>query len=310
RHHRRADPAGAAAGCRRRAAGARDRRAIRQYPFRTPRRAGQAPRKLTAWPQQTHGFTPTRRQASAGSLTAFIGEGTSMRLAPRRANRLAARNAKRLRTVGVSSPQASRTTKYGNLFGVAALSGAMLAGAVMPVVGVAAIETKKAAASFNNLPDQLPTLTPASASVILASDGTQIATFYDENRINEPLSSIAPLMQQAQLAIEDYRFYQHGAIDFEGTLRALLRNSSSGHQQGGSDLTQQYVKNVLIQAANGDPDKVAAAQADTLQRKLQELRYAGEVQKEMTKDQILDAYLNIAFYGDNAYGVEAAARHY
>jgi membrane peptidoglycan carboxypeptidase len=233
-----------------------------------------------------------------------------MRIAPRRANRLAARTAKRLGSGEASRPGATRTAKYGNLFGVAALSGAMLAGVVMPVVGVAAIETKKAAASFNNLPDQLPTLTPASASVILASDGTQIATFYDADRINEPLTSIAPLMQQAQLAIEDYRFYQHGAIDFEGTLRALLRNSGSGHQQGGSDLTQQYVKNVLIQAANGDPDKIAAAQADTLTRKMQELRYAGEVQKEMTKDQILDAYLNIAFYGDNAYGVEAAARHY
>jgi membrane peptidoglycan carboxypeptidase len=198
----------------------------------------------------------------------------------------------------------------GWFLGVSVVSGALVMGAVLPMVGSAAIATTKAADYYEGLPADLPTIPPAAASVLLAADGTRIATFYDEDRISVPLSSVSVVMRQAQVAIEDYRFYDHGGIDLKGTLRALVKNQSSDSQQGGSTLTQQYVKNLLIQLSDGDPDKIAAAHAPTIERKVQELRYAAELEKKLTKDQILENYLNIAYYGDNAYGVEAAARHY
>ena len=147
---------------------------------------------------------------------------------------------------------------------------------------------------------------------MLLGNGKVLAYFYDENRIPVPLSKIAPVMRQAQLAIEDHRFYEHGALDFKGTLRALIRNTTSEDVQGGSSITQQYVKMVQVEActAKGDTQCVKEAQAPTLERKIRELRYAIAMEKKFTKDQILERYLNIAYYGQGAYGVEAAARHY
>ena len=120
-------------------------------------------------------------------------------------------------------------------------------------------------------------------------------------------------MRQAQLAIEDHRYYEHGALDFKGTLRALVRNSTSDSgTQGGSSITQQYVKMVQVEAclSKGDLECVKEAQAPTVERKIRELRYAIAMEKKLSKDEILERYLNIAYYGAGAYGVEAAARHY
>src|ERR1700742_4736250 len=204
----------------------------------------------------------------------------------------------------------SRRTKVTGFLGVCVLSGSMMAGILMPVVGTGAVAANRLAKDFQALPSDLSTVPPAQASVILAEDGTRIGSFYDENRVDVPLDHIAPVMKQAILAIEDYRFYQHGGIDLEGTMRALVKNSSTGSGQGGSTLTQQYVKNLLIQLANGDPDKIAAAHEHTVTRKLRELKYALEIEKKLTKDQILDNYLNISYFGAGAYGIEAASRRY
>ena len=144
------------------------------------------------------------------------------------------------------------------------------------------------------------------------ANGELLARFYDENRVPVPLGKIAPVMRQAQIAIEDHRFYEHGALDFKGTLRALIRNSTSDDVQGGSSITQQYVKMVQIQActAKGDTECVKEAQETTVERKIRELRYAIALEKKFTKDEILTRYLNIAYYGKGAYGVEAAALYY
>ncbi|HEX3613404.1 MAG TPA: transglycosylase domain-containing protein [Sporichthyaceae bacterium] len=204
----------------------------------------------------------------------------------------------------------SRRTKVTGFIGVCVLSGAMMAGILMPVVGTGAVAANHLSKDFQALPSDLSTVPPAQASVILAEDGTRIGSFYDENRVDVPLDHIAPVMKQAILSIEDYRFYQHGGIDLEGTMRALVKNSSTGTGQGGSTLTQQYVKNLLIQLANGDPDKIAAAHEHTVTRKLKELKYALEIEKKLSKDQILDNYLNISYFGAGAYGIEAASRRY
>ena len=117
-------------------------------------------------------------------------------------------------------------------------------------------------------------------------------------------------MQQAIVAIEDSRFYEHGGIDPRGLVRALVSNSSTdGEMQGASTLTQQYVKNVLLETAvaEGDKDGAEAATEQTKARKIREIRMAIEYEKHHTKDQILEGYLNIANFGSSNYGVEAAA---
>ncbi|OYO15424.1 penicillin-binding protein [Enemella evansiae] len=195
---------------------------------------------------------------------------------------------------------------------VSVFAGLLVAGLVVPFAGMAGAASRAAATGMNTLPAELETPPQPQQSKVLMANGEVLATFWEENRIYKPLSEISPLMQQAQIAIEDNRFYEHGAMDIRGTLRALVTNTSSDNTQGGSTLTQQYVKQVQIGIAKqaGDEAGIAAAQAPTVSRKIQELRYAVALEKRLTKDQILERYLNIAYYGDGAYGVESAARHY
>ena len=190
--------------------------------------------------------------------------------------------------------------------------GLLAAGLVMPAVGATGATARAGVHVFDTLPSDF-TLTPLSQqSRILASDGTLIATPYDENRVIVPLAQIAPVMRQAQIAIEDSRFYQHGGVDPLGVGRAFISNLGGGNTQGASTLTQQYVKITLQENALRKGDKVAAgaATAKSYTRKLQELKYAVTLEKNLTKNQILEGYLNLVYYGDQTYGVEAAARHY
>ncbi|MEL4503619.1 transglycosylase domain-containing protein [Luteococcus sp. H138] len=197
-------------------------------------------------------------------------------------------------------------------FGVlSVLSGLLVAGLALPAAFLTGTVVKAGADSLESLPADLTIGQQSERSKVLMADGSTLAEFYAENRVYVPLNKIAPIMQTAQLAIEDYRFYEHGAIDFKGTARAAVR-SASGTTQGGSTLTQQYVKQVQIEAATvaNDPAARERAQEQTLTRKVRELRYAVAVEKKLTKKQILERYMNIAFYGANAYGVEAASRRY
>jgi len=194
---------------------------------------------------------------------------------------------------------------------VAVLGGLLAAGLIVPITGMATGATKDAVASLDSLPTALEETPQPERSRLLTANGKVLAWFYDENREYEPLSKIAPIMQQAQVAIEDHRFYEHGAMDLQGTLRALV-STSQGNTQGASSLTQQYVRLVLIEQAEESNDAAAKAAAteNTIARKIRELRYAIAVEKQFTKDEILERYLNISYYGDGAYGVQAAAKHY
>ncbi len=195
---------------------------------------------------------------------------------------------------------------------VSVLAGLLVAGLAVPFAQVGGMSARMAANSMRNLPADLETPPAATRSTVYLADGTILAQFFDENRIETKLADIAPIMIKAQLAIEDHRFYEHGALDLKGTLRALLSNSAGADVQGGSTLTQQYVKQVQIGAAKskGDTAGVLKAQERSYSRKLQELRFAVAMENKFTKSEILERYLNIAYYGDGAYGVEAAARHY
>jgi membrane peptidoglycan carboxypeptidase len=113
------------------------------------------------------------------------------------------------------------------------------------------------------------------------------------------------------VAAEDTRFYQHGAVDLKSVLRALVSDGRSGQiQQGASTLTMQYVRNVLKNDPNLTPEQRAAATQDTPGRKIQEVRYGVTLEKSMTKDQILQGYLNIAYFGNGEYGIYAASEGY
>ncbi|HET9020748.1 MAG TPA: transglycosylase domain-containing protein [Ornithinibacter sp.] len=192
------------------------------------------------------------------------------------------------------------------------VAGLLLAGLAIPAVGASGQVAKGGVDFFNDLPSEFAVSPLAQQSRILDADGRLIANPYDENRIIVPLKKIAPIMQKAQIAIEDARFYEHGGLDVRGFSRALISNLQGGEVQGASTLTQQYVKITLQENAlkRGDKEAAAAAVDKTYSRKLQELKYALNVEENFTKDQILEGYLNLVYYGDQAYGVEAAALNY
>ncbi len=206
---------------------------------------------------------------------------------------------------------ASRVASHlGVMAVVAAVMGVVVAGLAIPFAGVLGIASKSLSHTVESLPADLRTQPLAQQTKIVDPQGETIATLYDENRINVPLSQISRKMVKSIVAIEDYRFYQHGALDMKGTLRALVTNQSSGGVvQGGSSITQQMVKMTLLSQAKTKKERKAAT-ADTYARKLTELRYAIAFEQHYSKDWILERYLNIAYFGDGAYGVQAAARHY
>jgi membrane peptidoglycan carboxypeptidase len=197
---------------------------------------------------------------------------------------------------------------------VSSLGGLLLAGLALPVLGSAGLAAKAASDHFEDLPVDFETPVLPQRTKILADDGSLIAYSWSDDlggdRVVLPMSSISPNMPHALVAIEDVRFYQHGGVDVKGTVRALVQDSRGGNLQGGSTITQQYVKNVLLLEAGGDKAKRQAAVADTFTRKVTELKYAVAVEKTLTKDQILERYLNLVYFGGGAYGVEAAAERY
>ena len=200
----------------------------------------------------------------------------------------------------------------GAFVAISLLAGVLSAGLAMPVVATAGGIANSSTKFFDQLPTALEQKPLSQQSRVYAADGSLLATFYWENRVIVPLKQISKPMQQAVIATEDRRFYEHGGIDPQGLVRAAVRNVTTSDVQGASTLTQQYVKNVLIEAAYsaGDAAGVEAARATSLIRKLREAKLAIALEKRMTKDEILESYLNISQFGASVYGVEAAARHY
>ncbi|MEU1590335.1 transglycosylase domain-containing protein [Micromonospora sp. NPDC005710] len=196
------------------------------------------------------------------------------------------------------------------LAGVSA--GLVLAVAALPGNLLLGLTARSALGSYAALPASLKTPATPQRSYLYANDGrTLITTFYDVNRTDVPLSEIAPVMRQAIVAAEDRRFYDHGGADLRGLARALAANvKGGGTEQGGSTLTMQYVRNVLKTDPTRTAEERAAATDPTVGRKIQEIRYASALDKSLGKDEILDRYLNIAYFGSGAYGIAAASQRY
>lgn len=196
------------------------------------------------------------------------------------------------------------------LAAAAVVAGVLTAAIALPAVGGAGMTAKSGIDALHIGPEELDEPPLPEKTTLLDAAGKPIAQFYYENRESVSLDKIAPIMQKAIVAIEDFRFYQHGPLDIEGTTRALVKNiTTGGVTQGGSSITQQYVKQVLYNKAETDEEK-AAAVAPTVGRKLNEIRYAIALEQKYSKDEILNRYLNIAYFGASAYGVEAASKRF
>ncbi|WP_327673607.1 transglycosylase domain-containing protein [Kitasatospora sp. NBC_00458] len=195
--------------------------------------------------------------------------------------------------------------------GYSTLAGVLLAGIALPAAGALGLGVKSSVDGFDNIPDDFMTPPLTQASWIYDSTGGLIAKVFERDRTVLAAEQMSPLIRQAQVDIEDARFYEHGAVDLKGVLRAVTKNAESGATvQGASTLTQQYVKNVNVEKAGDDQAAVLAAQRKTLGRKIQELKYAIKLEEDLTKEQILTNYLNITFYGHQAYGIQAASQRY
>jgi len=201
---------------------------------------------------------------------------------------------------------------FGIFAGISVLAGVLFAGFALPVLGSGGLVVKAASDHFEDLPDDFQAPILPQRTNILAADGSVFAQTWGDygNRVVVPLSHVNANMPNALIAIEDSRYYQHGGIDLTGTVRAFFHDASGDSTQGGSTIAQQYVKNVLLLEAGTNKKLQHQAVEDTIARKITELRYAVSVEKQMDKQKILENYLNLVYFGNGAYGVQAAAQRY
>ncbi|MBB33598.1 MAG: hypothetical protein CL455_08105 [Acidimicrobiaceae bacterium] len=171
------------------------------------------------------------------------------------------------------------------------------------VVGIVAVlsgpQIKEVATSGEWSHSPVALASTGTRSLIYDQNGELMATFFDENRSPILLDLIPVEVREAILAIEDANFYGHQGVDLKATARALIENvDAGGISQGGSTITQQLIKNLVL-----TPEQ-------TVERKMQEAALAVRLEDQLTKDEIYEIYLNTVFFGSTAYGIKAAAEVY
>jgi membrane peptidoglycan carboxypeptidase len=223
------------------------------------------------------------------------------------ARRLAAQGK---RVTGMREREHHPLLNVGSLVVCGLLAGVVVAALAFPMVVVSGLVAKAGVDSFDQLPADVDVPTAPQISYVYASDGkTLLAMLYDENRRDVPLSSVATVMQQAIVASEDSRFFGHRGVDIKGVARAFVANQRSNTTQGASTLTMQYVRLAIAYSAR-TPQQVIDATERTPARKLREMKYSMALEKKLSKQQILERYLNIASFGHRAWGVFAASQVY
>lgn len=208
----------------------------------------------------------------------------------------------------------------GGIITVSVLLSSLLASTTLPVLAIATTSTTKTTDIFEDLPSELDLGKLMEKTNVFAKDSAGndvlLASFFDQNREEVDWPSISSFVEDAAISGEDPRFYEHGGIDPQGTGRALVSNMLGKDLQGGSSITQQYVKNVLIQKAESITDPVEQKKAyleateTSFNRKLKEMKYSIGLEKNFSKKQILLGYLNIIGFGDRIYGIQSAAKYY
>ncbi|MDT7513659.1 penicillin-binding protein 1A [Rhodoferax mekongensis] len=172
-------------------------------------------------------------------------------------------------------------------------------GLVLAVLG--ALFLAAAVAFFSTqLPDtsSLSNYQPKQPLRVLTADGVEVAGFGTERRVYKPIDQIPKLMKDSLLAVEDSRFYGHGGLDPIGVARAIVANLTGGRTQGASTITQQVARTFFL------------SRSRTLERKIKEALLAYKIEAQLSKDQILELYMNQIYLGARAYGFEAAAQAY
>ncbi len=178
---------------------------------------------------------------------------------------------------------------------------AWLAGAVLAaVVTLGALVAVALAVAYPNLPsiDSLTEYRPKLPLKVLSSDGVLLGEFGEERRSFTPIAQVPKVMRDAVLAIEDARFYDHSGVDIVGIARAALAQLSEARSQGASTITMQVARNFYLSTEK------------TITRKIYEVLLTWKIESQLTKDQILEAYMNQIFLGQRAYGFAAASEIY
>src|SRR5690606_19787069 len=191
------------------------------------------------------------------------------------------------------------------------LAAVLVAGLLFPLAGGFGFVSNRAADAVDNVSAELVEGTVPAVSTMVDAAGNPIAWLYEQRRFEVPSDRISNDMKLAIISIEDRRFADHDGVDWQGTVRAFLTNTSSGEvQQGASTIDQQYVKNFqLLVVAKTDAERRAAIET-TPARKIREIRMALTLDKELSKDEILTRYLNLVPFGNSSYGIQDAAQTY
>jgi len=201
----------------------------------------------------------------------------------------------------------------GLLAASALAAGTLVAGMGFPAAAGLGLLSNRAGDSVTSVSTDVVDGPLPLTSTLTDIAGNAIARFSEPNQNRTELTAdeISPAMKAAIVAIEDRRFYQHEGVDWQGTMRALIANSTSGDVvQGASTLTQQYVKNYFLYVSAQTETERLKATEQTAARKLKEAQIALRMEREMSKEDILTGYLNIVSFGNGAAGVASAARTY
>ncbi|MFC0583028.1 transglycosylase domain-containing protein [Micrococcoides hystricis] len=194
-------------------------------------------------------------------------------------------------------------------FGISALAGVLVAGLFTPLAAVVGAGATTASSVFDELPAELEEEPMSLPSEVYSADGKLMAKFFEENRIPVKIDDISENMIDAIVSIEDERFYEHHGVDGQGLARIVVHNLTSDTTQGASTLTQQYVNNQLINAGFLRGEKrLTYSGTKTVGDKLREMKLAVAAEKQMSKEQILEGYLNLVLFSRTTYGVEAASK--
>jgi membrane peptidoglycan carboxypeptidase len=189
------------------------------------------------------------------------------------------------------------------------IAGLVCAGLAYPLAALAGYGVKTGSDALQRMPVELSVVPSAQTSYVYAADGKTLLTmFYEEYRKPTKIKDMSPFITEAIVASEDTRFYEHNGVDAKGVARAFVANQQAGGvSQGASTLTMQYVRMALRDGAR-TPSEALAATEQTTERKLREMRLAIELEKRISKQEILQRYLNSAYFGHRAYGIFAAAQ--
>ncbi len=217
---------------------------------------------------------------------------------------------------GSNDKSRGRVAAFFRFISWSALAGVLGTAVLTPAIAVSGIAVTTGISVFENMPDYIKPVNAAEASTIYATkDGKPVvlANFYSENRISVPYGQISKYAIDGAVATEDPRFYQHGGVDFISLIRATAQNAlRPGSGPGASTITMQYVRNSLVEAAvlAGDEAAANAARDPNIPRKLREIRLALALEKIASKQEIMAGYMNLAFFGNQLNGIEAAANYY